>query len=147
MDVSGTVVVRRPIEEVFDAWMALERIPEWSDVVIERRKETDGPAGVGTRYHAVDRWPGRQVAFTVEITAYERPNRVAATWSEPMVGGWDAIFEEVDGGTEVRLESSMSPSGLLGLLGPLLRPWAARQARGFMADFRAWVESGAAASR
>ena len=145
MDVEGTVIVDRPIEEVFDAWAALERTPDWADVVIERRKETDGPVGVGTRYHAVDQWPGRRVEFTVEITAFERPDRMAATWSEPMVGGWDAIFETVDGGTEVRLVSSMQPSGLMGALAPLLGFWARRQAGSFMAAFKAWVESGRSA--
>ena len=62
-----------------------------------------------------------------------------------MLGGWDAIFEAVEGGTEVRLASNMQPSGVLGLLAPLLRFWAARQTKSFMAAFKAWVESGRAA--
>ena len=146
MDVSGEIVVERPIDEVFDAWAALERSHEYADPVIERRKETDGPLAAGTRFHAVDQWPGRKVEFTVEVTAYEPPRRMAATWSEPMTGGWDAIFEEVEGGTELRFESTMSPSGLMGLAAPLLKPWVNRQTKGFLASFKEWVESGKAAT-
>lgn len=146
MDVSGEIRVERPIAEVFAAWAALERAHEFADPVIERRKLDDGPTGVGTRYHAVDQWPGRKVEFTVEVTAYDPPGRMAATWSEPMAGGWDAIFEEVDGATELRFESSMNPSGAMGLLTPLLRFWAARQVKTFLAAFKEWVESGRAGS-
>ena len=144
MEVSGEIMVERPIDEVFSAWAALERAHEFADPVIERVKETEGPLGPGTRFHAVDQWPGRKVEFTVEVTAYEPPNRMAATWSEPMTGGWDAIFEEVEGGTELRFESTMSPSGLMGLASPLLKPWVNRQTKSFLASFKEWVESGQA---
>jgi hypothetical protein len=35
----------------------------------------------------------------------------------------------------------MEPAGLMGLLSPLMRPWAARQLRQFMAAFRRWAEA------
>jgi hypothetical protein len=33
----------------------------------------------------------------------------------------------------------MEPSGVMGLLAPVMRPWAAGQLRRFMADFRHWA--------
>jgi hypothetical protein len=102
---------------------------------------TPGRIGVGTRYHAVDRWPGRTVTFTVEVIAFEPSRRMAASWSEPMAGGWEARFAPADGGTDLIFSTRMEPSGLMGLLSPLMRPWAARQLRRFMADFRRWAEA------
>jgi uncharacterized protein YndB with AHSA1/START domain len=137
---SRTRVARSP-DEVFALWADLARSPEYSAPTIERRKLTAGPIGVGTRYHAVDRWPGRTVTFTVEVTAYEPPSRMAASWSDPMPGGWEARFQSVGGVTEVEFTSVMAPSGLMGLLTPVMRPWAARQLRQFMAEFRRWAEA------
>lgn len=144
MELSEHIRIERPRDEVFAAWASLDRAPEYAAAVVERRKLTPGPIGKGTRFQAADRWPGRTVAFSVEITAFEPPERIAATWSDPMSGGWDAIFEEVDGGTEMHFHATFSPSGLLGLLMPLLRPWVHRQTRVLLRDFKVWLESGQA---
>jgi uncharacterized protein YndB with AHSA1/START domain len=141
MRLSAQTFVARPSGELFALWADLERSTEYSAATIERRKLTPGPIGVGTRYHAVDRWPGRTVAFTVEVTAFEPPRRIVASWSEPMAGGWEARFEPTDGGTDLTFTTRMEPSGVMGLLSPLMRPWAARQVRRFMADFRRWAEA------
>jgi uncharacterized protein YndB with AHSA1/START domain len=142
MEVTGTTHVNRPVKEVFRAWAALERSPEYSAAVLERRRVTQGPVGLGTRYHAVDRWPGRTVEFTVEITDYDPPRRIAATWTEPMEGGWEARFTAVGDGTDVAFRSLIRPSGLMGLASPLLRLWARRQLRTFLTSFKEWVEAG-----
>jgi len=70
MRLTATTRVDRSVNEVFALWADLTRSPEYSAASVERRKLTDGPVGVGTRYHAVDRWPGRTVQFTVEVTAF-----------------------------------------------------------------------------
>jgi len=136
---SARTSVDRSPAELFALWSDLERSVEYSAASIERRKVTPGPIGVGTRYQAVDRWPGRTVAFTVEVTAFEPPRHMAASWSGPMAGGWEATFEPADGGTDLAFTTRMEPSGLMGLVSPLMRPWAARQLRQFMADFRDWA--------
>jgi hypothetical protein len=81
------------------------------------------------------------VTFTVEITAFEPPRRMAATWSDPMAGGWEARFDPAEGGTELSFTTRMEPGGPMGLLAPLMRPWAARQLRRFMVDFKRWAEA------
>lgn len=141
MDVEGEVTVRGPIEQVFRDFTDLERSGEYSAPVIERRKLTDGPLGVGTRFHAIDRWPGRKVEFTVEITQFE-PNRlVAASWSDPVPGGWEARFEQMEEGAKVTFRASMNPKGMMGLLAPVMKPWARRQTRAFLRGFKEWSEA------
>jgi uncharacterized protein YndB with AHSA1/START domain len=141
MRLSAQTHVDRSPAELFALWSDLERSVEYSAATIERRKVTTGPIGVGTRYHAVDRWPGRTVTFTVEVTAFEPPRRMVASWSEPMAGGWEARIEPAGGGANLTFTTLMEPSGLMGRLSPLMRPWAARQLRRFMADFRSWAEA------
>ena len=146
MELTETISVKAPASEVFDAWAQLERAHEYADAVVERRRLDGGPVGVGARYHAVDRWPGGDVTFTVRITAYERPLRIAATWSDPVGGGWDAIFIETGDATEFTFAWTLQPTGLRGLVLPLLRPLVRREARRFLAGFREWIESGRARS-
>ena len=57
MEITDSVVVDRPVPVVFAAWSELERIPQWYVDSIERRKTSEGPIGVGTTYHAVDKIP------------------------------------------------------------------------------------------
>jgi uncharacterized membrane protein len=116
MDVEGQVTVRRPIDQVFQGFADLERSGEYSA-------------------------PGRHVEFTVEITKFE-PNRlVAASWSDPMPGGWEARFESVEGGARVIFQAKMSPKGIMGLLAPVMKPWARRQTREFLSRFKEWSEA------
>jgi uncharacterized protein YndB with AHSA1/START domain len=141
LEVAGEVIVEKPIEEVFALFSDLEQSHYYSAPVLERTKITDGPVGAGTRYRARDKWPGREVEFTVEITRYSPPSELAATWSTPMQGGWRAEFREATPGTKLSFTASMIPSGLMALLTPVLRPWAKRQTRAFLADFKSWAES------
>lgn len=140
MELTETIRVARPAEEVFDAWARIDRASRYNPAVVERRKLTDGAVGKGSRFRAVDRWPGRDVTYYVEITAYERPERIAATWSDPISGGWDAIFQRVGEGTEMRLHATLNPSGLTGSMIRLLMPWYRRQARAFLETFRDELE-------
>lgn len=142
MRLSRSVTIHAPIERVFDCWVALERSPEHQKPTIDRTRLTEGGLGVGTRYSAVDRWPGRKVSFEMEITAFERPACVGARWDEPMNGSWLATFEESDGETIMAFETTIEPSGIMGWFSPLMKPWANRQLNNGLASFRRWVESG-----
>ena len=141
MEVAGEVIVEKPVEEVFALFSDLEQAHYYSAPVLERTKITDGPVGAGTRYRARDKWPGREVEFTVEITRYSPPSELAATWSTPMEGGWRAEFGPAEVGTRLRFAATMKPSGMLALLTPVLRPWAKRQTRSFLDSFKAWAEA------
>lgn len=138
---SASVTVDDSIERVFDCWAALERSPEHQKPTIERTKLTDGPVGQGTRFSAVDQWPGRKVGFEMEITDFARPTLIGARWDEPMNGSWTARFEESEGATVMDFETTIEPTGIMGLFAPLMKGWAARQLGDGLASFKAWVES------
>jgi uncharacterized protein YndB with AHSA1/START domain len=139
---SESVVIRAPIERAFDCWADLERAAEHQKPTIDRTRLSDGPVGKGTRYSAVDQWPGRKVEFEMEITDFDRPSRIGARWDEPMGGSWDSVFSQVGPNTRMDFETTIEPSGLMGLFTPLMKPWARRQLRDGLDSFRSWVESG-----
>lgn len=51
MQFENEIVIDRPADGVFAYWADLERVPERAATVIERRKLSDGPVGVGSRFH------------------------------------------------------------------------------------------------
>jgi len=142
MRLVDSVMVSAPIEKVFDGWAALERSPEHQKPSIERTRLTDGPLRAGTRYRALDQWPGRKVSFEMEITEYQRPKLIAARWEEPMNGSWTARFIEDGAATRMEFETTIEPTGLMGLLEPLMRPWGRRTLATGLDSFRRWVEGG-----
>jgi uncharacterized protein YndB with AHSA1/START domain len=145
MQLTAQTRVDRRVDDLFTLWADLERSPEYSAATIERRKLTDGPIDVGTRYHAVDQWPGRKVEFTVDVTECDPPRRMAVTWSDGMAGGWEARFSAAGDSTDLTFTTRMEASGVMGLLSPVMKPWASRQLRRFMEDFRRWAEAQPAA--
>ena len=146
MELNETILIERAPAEVFEAWARIDRAASLSPAIVERTKLTEGAIGKGTRFTAVDRWPGLDVRYTVELTVYERPERMAAIWSDPLSGGWDAIIEQRGGGTEMRFHATLHPAGLHGLALRLLWPWYRRQVRAFLESFRESVEGRSAAA-
>jgi uncharacterized protein YndB with AHSA1/START domain len=141
MRLSDSVTIAAPIEQVFDGWADLERSPEHQGPTIERSRVTDGPFGMGTRYRAIDQWPGRKVTFEMAITEYQRPTLIGARWEKPMNGSWRARFTEDGPATRMDFETTIEPTGVMGLLEPLVRPWARRQLAQGLTSFKSWVES------
>lgn len=115
-------------------------IREHQKATVDRTRLTDGPLGVGTRYSATDQWPGRKVKFDMEITGYYRPFQMSARWDEPMDGAWDAKFTTDGDKTVMEFDTRIEPSGLMGLITPLMKPWARRQLVEGLTSFRQWVE-------
>ena len=142
MEIESVTMINKPIAEVFARWSEVERFPEWFDSTIERRKVTEGPIGVGTKHHAVEKLPpGRRIEATLEVTVYQPNELVAATLSEPINATWEARFEETDVGTRMSFQTTARLSGLQGLLAPLLAGWARRQLQTGLDRFKASVEA------
>ncbi len=138
MEIEAAVTVNRPVDEVFARWSEVERYPEWFDMCIERRKVTEGPIRLGTIYHALDKLPpGRRVQTTLEITAYQPNELMAARLSKPLDAIWEVRFEDTNGSTRMTFRTVANLSGLQGLIAPLLSGWARRQLQSGLDRFKA----------
>ena len=75
--VEEDVVIDRPPEDVFAFVTAPENDHLWSSTAVVREVESDRPIEVGTRIKAVDKFLGRRIESTLEVTEHE-PNRRSA---------------------------------------------------------------------
>ncbi|HEX2141391.1 MAG TPA: SRPBCC family protein [Candidatus Limnocylindria bacterium] len=117
----GNVIIRRPLEEVFAYVSDLTHSAEWQGGLLEVRKLTEGPIGVGTRYAFVRQFLGRQMESTNEFVAYEPDVTVRFKIpSGPMPGQGTYLFEATPDGTKVTARVELEPIGLTRLAGPLI---------------------------
>ena len=69
-----SIMINRPIEEVFDYVSNLQYGPQWQTGLVEVRQITQGAPAAGSQFASARKFLGRKLEAVVEITAYE-PNR------------------------------------------------------------------------
>jgi uncharacterized membrane protein len=113
---SGSVVVSRPVGEVFEFFSDAENDPVWRSGVKSIRRL--GALGVGTEYEQTVAGPGgRGVSANVRVTAFEPDRRVAfEATSGPVRPRGEYMFETVEGGTRVTFSLVADLTGLKSLV-------------------------------
>jgi hypothetical protein len=141
----ATVLIDRPIDEVFDFLVDGENDAKFSARVLEIKKITDGPIRAGTVYASTVKDAGIKTEREFELDVVERPTRIR--WHElstaPVTvpeGGYDLVAE--GSGTKVTLFNQLEGQGL----GKLLKGFALRSARknvdGMVQSIKAAIEAG-----
>ncbi len=106
------IVIRRPIEEVFEFTVDPDNVPLWQPAVIEMRAE--GPVGVGQRVVQTRRLLGRRIDLVVEVTEFDPPHRFGMRIvSGPLKGTLRSTFAAVAEGTRVALIAEVPGAGLM----------------------------------
>ncbi len=137
-----SIVINRPVEEVFAFLSDLESNLKWRTSQIEAIKTSEGPIGVGTTYRTVNNVLGRRLEGESEVIEYE-PNRKVTVKIKsgyfPFVS--QRIFEPVEGGTRVRFVGEMEPGGLFKLAEPLVASMAKRRVEADAANLKDMMEA------
>ena len=131
-----TVVIDRPIEEVFAYVTDQTNTPAWQAGLVEVQRTTPGPIGVGTRHRFVRQFMGRRMEAANEYVAYE-PDRLVTfrTTSGPaLVASY--LFDQDPKGT--RLTSRVELDG--GILGPVIGLGLRREMRAALPALKALLE-------
>lgn len=141
----ATVVIDRPIEEVFAFLADGENDPKFSPRVLEIAKTTDGPPAVGTTYASTVKDAGMKTKREFRLTEFHPPTRIRWTEvSKNLVtapeGGYDLHPEA--GGTRVTLYNVLEGHGP----GKLIAPLALRAARNSADDFGRAIKAAVEAS-
>ena len=145
----ATVVIDRPIEEVFDFLADGENDKIFSERVQEIRKTTDGPPGVGTVYASTVKDAGVTTKREFKITEFDRPTRIRwAEVSRNLVvapqGGYD-LAPAADG-TQLTFFNELEGRGLGALIVGLALRSARKGADAFAGSIKMAVEAGARAT-
>ena len=141
----ASVVIDRPVGQVFDFLADGENDPSFSPRVLEIAKKTDGAPGKGTIYASTVKDAGMKSSREFELTEFERPTRIR--WREVSKnavvvpeGGYDLV---ADGeGTRLTFFNELEGRGF----GKLIVGFALRAARkdadAFAERIKAAVEAG-----
>ena len=141
-EVEGTVVINRPIEEVFAYLANPENASQWQGAVVEAKQTSEGPVGVGTTGKMTSQFLGRRGESTWEITEFELNKKATLkSTSGPVPYEQSATFESVDEGTKVTLVAEFDIGGFYKLAEPLFTRMGHRQAEADFANLKDLVEA------
>ena len=116
----NTVTIRRPVEDVFAFLADFENVPTWNHAIMETRKTSPGPVGVGTTYRQVRSVP-RRSEEGFEVTAYEPASRLQIHGDiGPFTATVDYLLAPEGDGTRLTNTVDLEPpAGPLRLVAPL----------------------------
>ncbi len=113
-----SVVIRRPVDEVFDYMNDIDREHEWQPQLREAEQIPPGPPAVGSRRRYVSDFMGRRVENTYVIRTCEPRSRMVleTAGDSALKATSEILWEEVPGGTRVTMAVDGSPKGALRLV-------------------------------
>lgn len=116
-----SIIIQRPIEEVFIYVSNLSNGPEWQSGLFEVRRITPEPTGIGSQYASVRKFLGRKLEAVVEVVGFE-PNRKFVIKSPAGSTPFEEtfLFEPAAEGTRLTTELELHSVGIMGLAEPLI---------------------------
>ena len=141
-----TVVINRPIAEVFAFISKADNMPRWAKYITEAAQTSEGPVDVGTTCYVVSKMMGLQVKQDFTVTECI-PDRVyaARSTSGPVPMESRYVLEEASGATEVHVSTTTDLSGVMKMAGPLLTRKLRKQMREDHENLKRYLESEMAA--
>jgi uncharacterized membrane protein len=114
--VEASVVILKPIEEVFAYSNDPANNKNWQEGLVESRITSSGPIGVGTQMTDVRKFLGQKMDSKLEVTAYEPNKRTSLkTLSGPVRFEITQTYEPAEGGTRLTMIGEGEPGGVFKL--------------------------------
>jgi Polyketide cyclase / dehydrase and lipid transport len=142
----ATVVIDRPIDEVFAFLADGENDKRFSSRIVEIAKTTDGPPGLGTVYASTAKDGPMTAKHEFELTVFEPTSKIRwkeLTTTTPVSvpeGGYD--LEAAGAGTRLTFFNVLEGRGLKGkLLEPIALRSARKAADPFVASIKKVIEA------
>jgi uncharacterized protein YndB with AHSA1/START domain len=136
-----TVVIDRPVQEVFAYVTDQTKTPSWQVGLVDVKRTTQGPIGIGTRHTFVRNFMGRKMEADNEYVAYE-PDRLVTfrtTSGPPMTASY--LFEAVPDGTWLTSRVELQGAGFFGLLEPVIGRGLRREMQAALPALKALLEN------
>jgi len=140
--IEHTIVINRPIDNVFRFVHEPRNDPIWQTTLIESAQLGDGAVGVGTQVRERRRFLGVQVEMTKEITEYEPSRRSAFTYvagGAPMSGMYE--LEPLDGATRLTATGYVESRGFFKMAEPLFVSMAGRELKASLGHLKELLEA------
>ncbi len=145
VNVVTSLVIHRPIEEVFAYLTDARNHPQWDTGLLDIHQTPESPVGVGTRITEVRLFLGRKFEMTSEVVEYEPPTKYTRTaMGGPVPGTGTLTFEPTAEGTKLTWIFKMQPGGFFALAEPLFARSLKRQLEAALGDAKDLLENQAA---
>ena len=143
----ASIVIDRPIGQVFAALADTKNQPRWDTGLLEARLVPEGPVSVGTRITEVRKFMGRTSENTGEVIEFEPNARITRKSSvdSPMKLVGTLTFAPTPKGTKVGWRWDLQFSGFFALVGPLIAAAMIKGADKSLRGLKDRLESGAVA--
>ena len=139
----ASVVIDRPIDEVFAYVVDASSWPKWEEGLLEAEQTSQGPTGAGTTFKGINQFMGQKMEWTSEITEYETNKRVGhEIISGPMSVEQTLTFEPADGGTRFNLAAEGETGGFFKMAEPIVNRMMKKQLGGNLAKLKQILEAG-----
>jgi uncharacterized membrane protein len=115
INVQHSVVINRPVEEVFDFVSNVENIVRWQTGALECSPISQGPSVVGAKSRYVREVLGNRVEAITEVTEYDPNRKIGFKTDVPLPIEGSYSFEIVEGGARFTFALQAEPTGMFKL--------------------------------
>ena len=138
-----SVMVERPVEEVFAFTADPNNAPFWQSTTLELEQTSEGPVDVGATFRNTTKFLGRRFDTSYEMTENEPPHKQCyRVTSGPIPGEICYLFEPTDGGsTRFTQTFEAEVGGFFRLAEPLVARAIRRQMEADMATMKDMLEA------
>jgi len=140
--VKVSIVINRPLEEVFVFLSNLENNMKWRSGMIKAEKISEGPIGVGTTYRVINNFFGRRAEGEAVVTEYELNWKYATMNKSGLRIKTQRMFEPVEGGTRVTFSVETQLGAFFKLAEPLLASIGKRRLEADATTVKKLIETG-----
>ncbi len=145
LEVEHSIVINRPVEQVWNYLTDFENTPSWDIGVLETRQTSEGPAGLGTTFQNIGPFLGRNAVREYRVTEYIPNKKVAVRLTNPDKFIQQAevayTFEPAENGTDLTFKGGIEFRGLFKLLQPILLQRAKKDGQGDLENLKRLLET------
>ena len=137
----NSIVIQRPIEEVFSYFTAIDVSPMWHNKDLDVRRVEDAPVHVGSKLSITAKVMGQETKSVAEVTVWDPPNAVRVEKPDKNVPlAFDFRFTPEGAGTLVTAVTEVDASGMVKLFLPAIAQALQRQGQQGMQEIKALLE-------
>jgi carbon monoxide dehydrogenase subunit G len=140
--VEVSVIIHRPLAEVFAILSNLENNMRWRTGMIAAEKISAGPIGIGTSYRIINSIFGRRIEGEAVVTEYELNQKYATVNKSGLPIETKRTFEPVNEGTKVTFAVKAELGGFFDIAKPVLETIGKRRLESDAAKVKELVEAG-----
>lgn len=137
------IFINRSRQEIFDFITDPTNDAKWRGSAVSAEWTSEGPVGVGSTQHSVDKFLGRKIESTSEVTVWDPPNQYSwKSVDSPIPFDLTIKFSPKDGGTLLTFGGQAELGGFFKLAEGLAGNQMAKQIEGDFNTLKEVLEAG-----